>query len=69
MLLAADNTVEARPITTGVMQGGRWQVTEGLKAGDKVIVSSLAALTPGTTVVPRAESAQAPEDAEQPKAQ
>jgi multidrug efflux system membrane fusion protein len=59
MVLGAKNIAEVRPVTTGVMQGARWQITEGLKAGDKVIVSSLGAIQPGATVVPRQEGAQA----------
>lgn len=59
MLLGADNSVEARPVTTGAMQGARWQITEGLKAGDKVIVSSLSAIQPGAKVVPREQGAPA----------
>lgn len=63
MVLGAENIVEARPVTTGVMQGARWQITEGLQAGDKVIVSALAAIQPGATVAPRQEGAQAPDAA------
>ena len=69
MLLGADNVVEARLVTTGVMQGSRWQIKEGLEEGDRIIVSSLAAIQPGATVVPRQE-AQAPDaTASQPQAQ
>lgn len=60
MVLGAENSVEARPVSTGVMQGARWQISEGLQAGDTVIISSLAAIKPGDTVVPRPEGAQAP---------
>lgn len=59
MLLGADDTVEARPVTTGAMQGARWQITDGLKAGDKVITSSLTAIRPGAKVVPRQPGAEA----------
>lgn len=62
MLLGADNTVEARPVTTGAMQGARWQIVEGLKAGDQVITSSLAAIRPGITVVPRQPGAETQND-------
>jgi len=61
MLLGEGNSVEARPVTTGAMQGARWQITDGLKAGDKVIVSSLSAIQPGAKVVPREEGAPAPD--------
>nr|WP_288358643.1 MexC family multidrug efflux RND transporter periplasmic adaptor subunit [uncultured Pseudomonas sp.] len=66
MLLGADNSVEARPVTTGAMQGARWQITEGLKAGDKVIVSSLGAIQPGAKVVPREQGAPAPDTPDTP---
>ena len=62
MLLGADDTVEARPVTTGVMQGARWQITDGLKAGDRVITSSLSAIRPGAKVVPRQPGAEAQND-------
>lgn len=62
MLLGAENTVEARPVTTGAMQGARWQIVEGLKAGDQVITSSLAAIRPGITVVPRQPGAETQND-------
>ncbi len=61
MLLGEGNSVEAHPVTTGAMQGARWQITDGLKAGDKVIVSSLSAIQPGAKVVPREEGAPAPD--------
>ncbi|MGE8358953.1 efflux RND transporter periplasmic adaptor subunit [Pseudomonas sp.] len=53
LVLGAENVVEARTVKTGAMDGSRWQITDGLKAGDQVIVSSLAAVNPGDTVVPR----------------
>lgn len=69
MLLGEGDTVESHPVTTGAMQGSRWQISEGLKAGDKVIVSSLSAIRPGAKVVPREEGAPASDAASQPKAQ
>ncbi|MGA4640113.1 efflux RND transporter periplasmic adaptor subunit [Stutzerimonas stutzeri] len=62
MLLGPDNVVESRPVVTGVMQGSRWQIKEGLEEGDPLIVSSLIAIQPGATVVPR-QPAQAPDTA------
>lgn len=62
MLLGSDNVVESRPVVTGVMQGSRWQIKEGLEEGDPLIVSSLIAIQPGATVVPR-QPAQAPDPA------
>ncbi|WP_313089142.1 efflux RND transporter periplasmic adaptor subunit [Stutzerimonas nitrititolerans] len=62
MLLGPDNVVASRPVVTGVMQGSRWQIKEGLEEGDPLIVSSLSAIQPGATVVPR-QPAQAPDPA------
>ncbi|WP_313499313.1 efflux RND transporter periplasmic adaptor subunit [Stutzerimonas nitrititolerans] len=62
MLLGPDNVVASRPVVTGVMQGSRWQIKEGLEEGDPLIVSSLIAIQPGATVVPR-QPAQAPDPA------
>jgi len=62
MLLGPNNVVESRPVVTGVMQGSRWQIKEGLEEGDPLIVSSLSAIQPGATVVPR-QPAQAPDPA------
>lgn len=62
MLLGENDTVEVRQVTTGAMHGSRWQILEGLEAGDRVIVSSLAAIRPGAQVAPReAEAASAPQ--------
>jgi multidrug efflux system membrane fusion protein len=44
------------------MQGGRWQITDGLKAGDQVITSSLSAIRPGAKVIPRKPGAEAQND-------
>jgi RND family efflux transporter MFP subunit len=44
------NKVSIRPITMGERIGGMWQVTEGLKPGDKVIVQGLQKAREGSTV-------------------
>ncbi|HIE0004773.1 TPA: multidrug efflux RND transporter periplasmic adaptor subunit MexC [Pseudomonas aeruginosa] len=49
---------EARSVGTGVMQGSRWQITEGLEPGDRVIVGGLAAVQPGVKIVPKPDGAQ-----------
>lgn len=56
MLVGPDNVVESRPVVTGVMQGSRWQIKEGLEEGDVLILSSLTAIQPGATVVPRQDA-------------
>ncbi|MDH0649751.1 efflux transporter periplasmic adaptor subunit, partial [Pseudomonas sp. GD03867] len=40
-----------RSVRTGVMHGSRWQIVEGLRAGDQVIVGSPAGLAAGMPVV------------------
>lgn len=59
LVIGADERVEARAVRTGAMQGSRWQISEGLKAGDQVIVGGLAGLQPGAKVVPSQAQAQA----------
>ncbi len=46
------NTAQLRSIKTGRAIGGDWQVTEGLKAGDKVIVQGLQSIRPDMKVTP-----------------
>ncbi|AZE23614.1 Multidrug efflux system, membrane fusion component MexC [Pseudomonas chlororaphis subsp. aureofaciens] len=58
-VVGADERVEARAVRTGTMQGSRWQISEGLKAGDQVIVGGLAGLQPGAKVTPSQSQAQA----------
>ncbi|KPW57242.1 Multidrug resistance protein AcrA/AcrE family [Pseudomonas caricapapayae] len=58
LVIARDGTVEARPVKTGAMQNSRWQITEGLKAGEQVIVGNMTGLNPGDKVAPRSPSAQ-----------
>ncbi|MDC0687962.1 MexC family multidrug efflux RND transporter periplasmic adaptor subunit [Mitsuaria sp. RG] len=51
MVVGTGNLAEARSVRTGVMQGSRWQIVEGLRGGDQVIVGSPAGLAPGMPVV------------------
>ncbi|MFT0869804.1 MexC family multidrug efflux RND transporter periplasmic adaptor subunit [Pseudomonas sp. CAM1A] len=52
MVVGTGSLAEARSVRTGVMHGSRWQITEGLRAGDQVIVGSPAGLAPGMPVTP-----------------
>lgn len=52
MVIGTGSLAEARSVRTGVMQGARWQIVEGLNPGDQVIVGSPAGLAPGMPVVP-----------------
>lgn len=48
----ANNKVVTRTIKADNAQGDKWIVTEGLKAGDKVIVEGLQKIKPGAVVKP-----------------
>ncbi|RJG05128.1 efflux RND transporter periplasmic adaptor subunit [Noviherbaspirillum cavernae] len=50
MLIGADGKVALQPVKTGEAQGNVWIVTEGLKAGDKVIVEGFQKVKPGAPV-------------------
>jgi membrane fusion protein, multidrug efflux system len=50
MVVGANNTVEMRPVTAERAVGDRWLVTDGLKAGDKLIVEGLGKIGPGMPV-------------------
>jgi len=52
MVVGTGSLAEARSVRTGVMQGSRWQIVEGLRGGEQVIVGSPAGLAPGMPVVP-----------------
>ncbi|WP_439815903.1 efflux RND transporter periplasmic adaptor subunit [Zavarzinia sp. CC-PAN008] len=52
MVLTADNTVESRILVTPRTVGTSWLVTDGLKAGDRLIVDGLQKIRPGAKAVP-----------------
>jgi multidrug efflux system membrane fusion protein len=54
------NQVESRTVVAPQAIGDRWLVTEGLKNGDRVIVSGLQKARPGATVVATPDSAATP---------
>jgi len=47
------NVVSTRPVKLGVLQGGLREITEGLKAGEKVVVVGLQQVRPGAPVEPK----------------
>ncbi|BBC99704.1 membrane fusion protein, multidrug efflux system [Sphingobium sp. YG1] len=62
MVVGKDNKVEMRQVTVDRAVGDKWIVTDGLKAGDKLIVEGLVNLRPGTVVKPGApQQVTAPE--------
>lgn len=54
MLVGAGNKAEVRTIQAGTLADGHWLVDGGLKDGERVIVSGVQKLRPGTVVSPRA---------------
>ncbi|MCK1395201.1 efflux RND transporter periplasmic adaptor subunit [Bradyrhizobium sp. 1] len=48
-----DNRVAVQPVRTGSVQDGVWFVTEGLKAGDKVVVEGFQKFAAGDKVKPQ----------------
>jgi RND family efflux transporter MFP subunit len=51
MVVDQTNTVGMRPVKMGERFGALWEVVEGVKAGDKVIVQGMQKTPPGTSVV------------------
>jgi membrane fusion protein (multidrug efflux system) len=51
-----DNHVAVQPVRTGSVQDGLWFVTEGLKAGDKVVVEGFQKFAAGDKVKPQSWS-------------
>ena len=63
MTISAKGLAEERVVRTGVMQGKEWQITQGLKPGDKVIVNGvdkIPAGTPVTLAVPSSQQGKTP---------
>jgi membrane fusion protein (multidrug efflux system) len=52
LVVTADDKVEKRALKVSRAVGNRWQVTEGLKAGERVIVEGSLKVKPGDTVNP-----------------
>ncbi|WP_029911741.1 efflux RND transporter periplasmic adaptor subunit [Pelobacter seleniigenes] len=50
--VAADNTVNPRPIKVSKAFGDKWLIDSGLAAGDKVVVAGLQKIAPGAKVSP-----------------
>jgi membrane fusion protein, multidrug efflux system len=61
-VVTADNRVAIQPVRVGSLQGGQWFVTDGLKAGDKVVVEGFQKFVSGDAVVPHIWVADAAAD-------
>ncbi len=53
-VLKDDNLVATQPVRTGSLQDGKWFVTEGLKAGDRIVVEGFQKFAAGDKVRPQA---------------
>jgi membrane fusion protein, multidrug efflux system len=58
-----DNHVATQPVRIGALQDGQWLVSEGLKAGDKVVVEGFQKFVAGDEVKPHAWMAEASAEA------
>jgi membrane fusion protein (multidrug efflux system) len=50
MVVKADGAIEKRSVKTGAVVNGQWHVTEGLKAGDQLVVEGLGKVRDGQIV-------------------
>lgn len=66
MLVGADEKVVAQPVKAETARGNAWVISEGLKAGDRVIVEGLQKIKPGAPVRPVPWKAGSQADAGQP---
>ncbi|WP_088652629.1 efflux RND transporter periplasmic adaptor subunit [Marinibacterium profundimaris] len=55
----ADNVIEARTLDVVGDQGPYWVVSEGLEAGDRIVVAGLQKIAPGAPVAPQERQAPA----------
>ncbi|MFG1175186.1 efflux RND transporter periplasmic adaptor subunit [Erwiniaceae bacterium CAU 1747] len=69
LVVGADNKVEVRNLTADQAIGDKWLVTDGLKDGDKVIVTGLQRVKPGAAVTPQEVSEDSSKAEEKPQAQ
>ena len=63
LVVDGENKVELRTLVTERAIGDKWLVTDGLKAGDRVIVEGIQFAKPGSVVKPEEEASAAPEPA------
>jgi RND family efflux transporter MFP subunit len=54
---ATNLVAQQKPVKLGVIEGNNYQVIEGLKAGDKIVVSGILNLTNGAPISPAPEEA------------
>ena len=54
-----DGRVAVQPVRTGSLQNGQWFLSDGLKAGDKVVVEGFQKFAPGDKVKPQVWTTEA----------
>ncbi len=64
MLLGEGNKVVKQPVTIERPINGKWLISKGLQAGDKIIVDNLMKLRPGMTIDPIESGAKADKSAD-----
>lgn len=69
LVVNASNVVEPRPVQVGQWSGDDWIITQGLQAGERVMVDGMAKAPPGATVrvtqfVPEGQPAAPPPSAD-----
>jgi membrane fusion protein (multidrug efflux system) len=67
LIIGDGNKVEQRTLTTTRAVGDQWLVTDGVKAGDKVIVEGVQKVKPGAIVQPVERGSEAAADAAPPQ--
>lgn len=67
LVVGADNKVEQRTLMTSRTVGDQWLVTDGVQAGDRLIVEGLQKVKPGAEVQPVERGSEAAADAPQDK--
>jgi membrane fusion protein, multidrug efflux system len=63
LVVNGENKVELRTLVTERAIGDKWLVTDGLKAGDRVIVEGIQFAKPGSEVKPEEQTSAAPDPA------
>jgi membrane fusion protein (multidrug efflux system) len=64
--VAQRTVVEQRPVITGVRQDGFVEITDGVKAGDRIVADGLNKLQPGQPVRVAGQPGAAPAGARRP---
>lgn len=50
LVVDGQDTLQMRPVQTAAMHGAQWQISAGLKGGERVVVGRMAGLQPGVRV-------------------